>query len=176
MARHGRHGGIMVYEWKQARFGKADAQRVGEELAGLGYRDAASVVNAARSKRRELHKCFEWDDSKAGEAYRLEQARLVLRMLVTVEEVPGEVTATIIKPRAFESVYFSAPDGDKKRSMAYVPVREALSDPELRMQVMGRLDSTIAEAEETAKQYQYLVPAFGKTRERLAEARATMRE
>ena len=58
----------MVYEWKQDRFG-ADAQRVGEELESIEYKDAESVVKAARKSRGELHKCFEWDDAVAGDHY-----------------------------------------------------------------------------------------------------------
>jgi len=165
----------MVFEWKQERFGKADAQKVGEELSSLGYRDAESVVKAARSKKRELHKCFEWDDSKAGQAFRLEQARLVMRMIVSVEEIPGDIATTIIKPRAFESVYFNDPEGKREKLMAYVPTREALSDPELRKQITFRLEGTIAEAETTAQQYEYLVPAFRNVKERLHEARQAIR-
>jgi len=165
----------MIFEWKQGRFGKADPQKVGDELMAIGYRDAASVVKAAKNSKRELHKCFEWDNTKAGEQYRLAQARLVLRMIVTVEESPEGSEPEKQVYRAFESVRFSDVHGKPDKAMTYIPTQEALSDPELRVQVMGRLESTIGEAEATAKAYEYLVPSFGKVRERLQEAKKAMK-
>ena len=37
------------------------------------------VLVAAKSKTTALHKCFEWDDTKAGREYRLIQARRIIR-------------------------------------------------------------------------------------------------
>lgn len=165
----------MVYKWKSGSRIKANAQKVGEELEVIGYKDAASVVKAARKSKGELHKCFEWDDTVAGEEYRKEQARLVLRMIVTTLDVESDGQAKTISIRAFESVRFADDEGDAEKTMTYVPTVEALSDPELRAQVMDRLEGTISEAETTAKMYAYLVPAFKKTKEKLREARATIR-
>ena len=164
----------MVYEWKQDRFG-ADAQRVGEELESIEYKDAESVVKAARKSLGELHKCFEWDDAVAGEEYRKEQARLLMRMIVTVAECETPTGRESVRIRAYESVRFQAPDGNAERNMTYIPTREVMRDPELREQVMERLRSTINEAETTAETYAYLVPSFKETREKLAEARETIR-
>ena len=55
-----------------------------------GRLDPQSVVAAARNKKSPLHKQFEWDDTKAAEKYRLEQARELIR-LVRVEVVLGGV-------------------------------------------------------------------------------------
>lgn len=47
------------------------------------------VVEAARPDGSALHGCFEWDDSKAAESYRIEQARELIRRVkieVTIEE------------------------------------------------------------------------------------------
>ncbi len=181
MARRGLAGDLkganMVYCWKRDYI-KADPQKVGEELMAIEYRDAVSVVNLARKKKKsELHKCFEWDDSIAGEEYRKDQARYIMRMIVCKEDRPTDSGIEVHTYRAFESVRFADPgdEGQACKTMAYVPTREALSDPELRTQIMGRLESTIAEAEETAKTYEYLVPAFGAVRERLASAREAIR-
>jgi hypothetical protein len=164
----------MVYEWKRGSRLSVDAQAVGEELERIECKDASSVVKAARKSKGALHDCFEWDDTKAGEEYRKEQARLVLRMIVTTieREVGGEVESVQI--RAYESVRFAQEDESPEKTMTYVPTREALSDPELRVQIMDRLDSTIAEAERTADVYSYLAPALKKTKDKLTEARATI--
>ena len=164
----------MVYEWKQDRFG-ADAQKVGEELESIEYKDAESVVKAARKSRGDLHKCFEWNDTVAGEEYRKEQARLLMRMIVTVAECETPKGREAVRIRAYESVRFQAPDGSAERNMTYIPTREVMSDPELREQVMDRIRSTIDEAKTTAEAYSYLVPAFKETRKKLAEARKTIR-
>ena len=166
----------MTYEWKSGTRLRADAQRVGEELERIEQRDAAAVVRAARKSKGALHGCFEWDDSKASEAYRLEQARYLLRMVVVVEE-PEEKDAEPIRYRAYEAVRLEAPEEEDGPTppMVYIPTRKALSDPELRPQIMARLEQTIHEAEQTAEQYTYLVPAFSKTKKKLREARETVR-
>lgn len=148
----------MVYHWKDGAREKADAQKVGEELEGIGYCDADSVVNAARKSKGELHKCFEWDDAVAGHEYRKEQARYVLRMLVTpvdVEAVDGDPPQVMM--RVYESVRFVADDGSPEATMAYIPTREALEDPVMREQVRERLRNTIGQAEATARIYGFVV-------------------
>lgn len=42
------------------------------------------VVEFARNKKTALHKCFCWDDSKAAEQYRIEQARRIIQAEVTL--------------------------------------------------------------------------------------------
>lgn len=168
----------MVYDWKNGARISADAQKVGEELEKIEYKDAATVLEVARkNKKSELHKCFEWDDSEAAEQYRLLQAGQILRALVTTEEVEDEGELKTVQIRALESVRFASPDPDdtSRKPMTYVPTREALSIPALREQIMDRLENTIGEAETTAKNYAYLVPAFKKTQSKLKEAKSTIR-
>lgn len=81
---------------------KADPQRIGEALAQIASANAGrltplAVVEAARDRKSPLHRHFEWDDAKAAEAYRLDQAREIVRV-VRIEEAGEEPT------RAFLSV------------------------------------------------------------------------
>lgn len=172
-------GAIMVYDWKNGARISADAQKVGEELEKIEYKDAKTVLEAARkNKRSELHKCFEWDDSQAAEQYRLSQAGLILRALVTNEEVEDEGEIKTVQIRALESVRFESDDSEENtenKRMTYIPTRAALSTPALREQIMDRLENTISEAETTAKNYSYLVPAFKKTQNKLKEARESIK-
>ena len=62
-----------------------------------GNLSPVAVVDAARAADHPLHDRFEWDDSKAGEAYRIEQARRMIRAVVTVVNAAGAE----IKTRAF---------------------------------------------------------------------------
>ncbi len=59
-----------------------------EVLKGLaeknnGILQAQAVVDAAKNTISPLHKYFEWDDTKAAEQYRLEQARGLIQVAVT---------------------------------------------------------------------------------------------
>lgn len=65
---------------------KADAQKIGEALAkvaakGGGSLTPTAVVETARNPRNVLHKHFEWDDSKAAQQWRVEQARSVIQCI-----------------------------------------------------------------------------------------------
>lgn len=71
----------MQAEWKIKGIYKADAQKVADEI-GEGRITPQEVLEKARDKKSELHKCFEWNDSVAAEKYRLQQARAIIVNLV----------------------------------------------------------------------------------------------
>jgi hypothetical protein len=65
----------------------AVAQAVGEIFKRDGQVQPSTLVNGARPQDHPAHSAFEWDDSKAGEEYRLWQARQWIRRVeVVVEE------------------------------------------------------------------------------------------
>ena len=76
------------YCWRRgAGFFKADANKVATEIMAIGDDVKPSdVVEKARDKSTELHKCFTWDNKVAGEKWRLYEARQVMCQLVIVEE------------------------------------------------------------------------------------------
>jgi len=53
---------------------------------GRGVLRPASVVKAAEKEKSPLHQYFTWDDAKAAHEYRLEEARRLIRVFVTVRE------------------------------------------------------------------------------------------
>jgi hypothetical protein len=165
----------MVYEWKKGTRISVDAEKVGKELERLPKRDTATVVQKAKNPESAMHKHFVWDNKKAGDLYRIDQARYLLRSIVIVE-IPEEDDQgkEEIRYRAFETVHDDEEDVAHK-AMVYVPTREAMSQPEQREQIMGRLVSTIREAEDTVELYQRLVPKerdpLKVTRRKLKEAR-----
>lgn len=125
----------MVYSWKAGAHHapNIEAQVAGEELERIrvhnnGRLENAHVVAAARDKKSPLHPVFEWDDKKAAAAYRLDQAGDLIRA-IDVVIVKDETEARPI--RAFVSVV-----RDKDRS--YTSVQHALSDAELRAQVVAQ--------------------------------------
>lgn len=121
----------MIYQWKSEARLKIDPQVAGEELERIrtwdnGRLDAKSVVEVSRDPGAPLHPAFEWDDAKAAEGFRVEQAKYMIRMIVVSPEPEKEEAKPI---RAFVSVV-----RDEDRS--YTSVSHAMADPELRRQVL----------------------------------------
>lgn len=80
---------MIVATWRPG-FGlfKADPQKVAEEILSIGDDvKPEQIVELARDEKTELHKCFEWDNEKAAEKFRLSQARQVIHHLVIKESV-----------------------------------------------------------------------------------------
>ena len=61
---------------------KGNAEKCYRECETLSEVTPENVLDKARDDSTELHKCFEWDNSIAGEKYRLIQARDVIRHFV----------------------------------------------------------------------------------------------
>ncbi len=131
--------GLMVYEWRPECRIALDAQRVGLQLEAIkekngGMLTPEAVVTHARAATSALHAYFEWDDSVAAAKHRLEQSRYLIRHLV-VREV--ETPQLAHKPiRAF--VHVEKRDADGREKSGYLGVREALSDHEIRAQLLRR--------------------------------------
>jgi len=78
-----------------------------------GYLKPSLVLKKAENKRSELHKHFEWDDSKASHNYRLIQARKLIRKVTIVFEekenrmvhVPSIIREGKMGPGPDEGVY-----------------------------------------------------------------------
>ncbi len=127
----------MTYKWKaDARF-PVGAQIAAERMAKIkkasGGITPRAVVDDARPVGSPLHKCFEWDDAKAAEAHRLSTARNLIGALVVVSVDSEPVDR---ETRAFVHVT----TGGEAR---YEPVATALSDADMRQEVLDRAQSEI---------------------------------
>lgn len=96
---------------------KADPQKIGDALRKIsaeheGRLTPRAVIEAARNERSPLHRHFEWDDAVAAEAYRLDQAREIIRV-VRVQDDDGAEPV-----RAFLSI--ADKDGTSYRSVSDV--------------------------------------------------------
>ncbi len=135
----------MVYEWKQGARYSADAEIIAKELSTIGEAITPDkIIIAAKNKRSELHKCFEWDDTKAGYMYRKEQARNIVQSLIII---PEEVNPNYTFIRAYENVTIGT---DK----AYVPIGKVLRDEDWRMEVFGEIGKTIENAIRKLESYE----------------------
>lgn len=136
----------MVYSWKYN-------QPVAAEIAGRRFEELEAkhgeitpriVLDDARDENAPLHPCFEWDDNKAAEAYRLTQAGLMIRALVVTVEKTELPTPT----RAFVNV---SDIGEKQGR--FVAVQKALSEEETRANVLAR---AFFELEQFRSKYEHL--------------------
>lgn len=121
----------MIYQWKDGTALSLDAQVAGEELERIrvhhnGRLEGKDVVEASRPNDAPLHSAFEWNDKVAAEAYRVDQARYMIRHIAVVMDKANGDPAPV---RAFVSVV-----RDTDRS--YTSTAHALSDEDLRQQVL----------------------------------------
>ena len=97
-----------VAEWSRTGksfFRNADAQKVASEIEGIGESvTRREIVDyAAEHPESELHKCMEWDDKKAADHYRIQQAGAIITSLhITVIREDKDPEPTEIR-------YFSMP-------------------------------------------------------------------
>ncbi len=85
------------------------------------------VVEAARDPKSPLHSRFCWDDTEAAHQWRLQQARQLIRVCVSV--LPG----TTVNERVFVSLARDA----YKEGGGYRVTAEVLSDAELREEMLA---------------------------------------
>jgi hypothetical protein len=84
---------------------RADAQAIGAALQKIadkydGRLNPEIVPDEAVAKSHPLHRHFEWDDALAGRAYRVQQARQLIRLIRVEPEDPD-----VEPPRAFLSIH-----------------------------------------------------------------------
>ena len=132
---------------------RVGAQVAGERLeqirvAHAGRLTADMVVADAKPKRSPLHKSFEWDDTKAASRYRLVQAGDLIRAIVVVtDEAPDAAPV-----RAFVNI-----ESDDRH---YTSVQHAMSDKELRGQVVNRALLEITQWETRYRDLKELAEVF----------------
>lgn len=90
-------------KWADGFRCSANAQNVANEIMGIGENATPQqIVELARNKETELHKCFEWNNDKAADNWRNHQARLIVNHLVFV--TPEEEEKPEYEVRFFQRV------------------------------------------------------------------------
>jgi len=141
----------MIYKWSIDIYG-IDANLAGRELERIqterGTIEPKVIIEEARPNNSLFHKVFEWDDVKAAESYRVEQAKELVRKLVVV--TTQDTSDKGIETRAYVSV--KSEEFGKKPS--YIAISRAMSDDDLRKQI---LQQAINELENFKRKYSNLV-------------------
>jgi hypothetical protein len=96
-------------------------------VANGGLASPQKIVDAARANDSPLHDAFEWDNKRAAESYRREQARSLVQSFELVFESGRRLPAMV-------SVRVTDEDGKKRRG--YMDTSEAMESADLRTQVL----------------------------------------
>jgi hypothetical protein len=143
--------------------GKADPQVIGEALEKIANEveneelRPKAVVDAARNKKHPLHPHFEWDDSVAAEAYRVDQARSLIRIVRVISEETQDGTE-----RAFISV-------KQDSGTSYRHVTAVRSSLELQLAVLKRAQADLEAFEKRYREFADVCDLVRSAREKLAD-------
>ena len=159
----------LVFGWKSGtHFTKRlDAQIAGERLEKIrkkhrGELTADAVLADASNEKSPLHPVFEWNDTKAAHAHRLDQARAVIRAVVVVSEpVDGKETVPV---RAFVCVSGTVDDEHEIAANVYRSIEEAMADPTMRAEVLARALGELEAFERKYAALEELAPVFAAAR------------
>ena len=146
---------------------KANAQRIGEALARIAAQNGGNlsphdVVEAARADRHPLHRHFEWDDAKAAEAYRLDQARHLIR-IVRVERPDDQEPV-----RAFISV--------ADRGVSYRTIDDVLGSARLQAIVLDQAQRDLEAFEKRYRELEDVCSVIADARAKIADRRKALAE
>lgn len=137
--------------WKVNGIFKADANKVYSEMLEIKEITPQSVLERARDGKSELHKCFEWNDNVAAEAYRKQQAGNIIRMLYVVPREEEAPTVRVLS-RTSETVYQPTRLFVKNQNEYEDLLKRALSE----LESFKRKYSTLSELEQVFEQIDIL--------------------
>ena len=152
-----------AFQWRKNYFGpkkvkaedaQAEIERIREEKGAVC---AEYIVDAARPKNSILHPEFEWDNTKAAEFWRREQAQRMIRCIViAMPQMTDPVRAYVLVSNE------EAPTGTD-----YADTRTVVSHRDMFKDALGRLVSELDAARASVSELQNLSEAAAdKTRKR----------
>ncbi len=101
---------MSAYKWKTGAHITVSAQKAGEmceKLAAENRLTADNLLEANRAPDAPLHGAFEWDDQKAAEEYRRQQARHIIACICVVAENKTEEIRAFYNLERKEPTYTS---------------------------------------------------------------------
>lgn len=147
------------------RVKKSELDKIASELETIESRDGTlhpeNVVEYAKKhKRSVLHKQFEWDDNAAAAAYRLEQARSIIRVYVKVIERPDDGKQVVVanyismsdhRGQGYENVVTVLEDDGRREVLLMDTIRRLTSIKEVRL--FSELDGVSQAIEKVVQVY-----------------------
>ncbi len=143
----------MVY-WKNSYVHQnADAEKVFAEIESLDSKTPANIVEMATKKRTEIHKCFTWEDGEAAEAWRIQEARLMVNHLVieydvvTEKEEPAKVVINALTSVSTEA------------GREYIKTTDGLDSEVLKEMIISEVASLLSQAKNKMRSYKMFFSA-----------------
>lgn len=101
-----------VIQWGTYKF-KGKAEVVAREIESIGDEvEPGQIVSyAQKHPKSELHKCFTWDDTKAAQKWRLQEARMIVANLKLV------VSDGDAETRSFRLMFKNESTGGYKKTL-----------------------------------------------------------
>jgi hypothetical protein len=146
---------------------RADPQVIGEALDAIrvesgGQLHPQAVVAGARDPKSVLHPHFEWNDAKAAEAHRMDQARALIRSIRVIDEEDDQRRPAFLSIRADDGIGYRA----FRDVIASVDLRERLL-----AQAQRDLDSWTLRYRELREIVELVLPAQRELRRRVSKPR-----
>lgn len=136
---------------------KLEIQELLNQIAHLsadGKLHPEDVIEHARVPTSPLHSFFTWDDRKAAQRWRLEEARgLIRRYSIVVQQQP------IVTTRAFVSLKSARLHGG-----GYTPIQQILSDRDLYQEMLRNALEELGNVERKYGHLRELQPVFAAAR------------
>ena len=146
---------------------RADPQVIGEALDAIrvesgGQLHPQAVVAGARDPKSVLHPHFEWNEAKAAEAHRMDQARALIRSIRVIDEEDDQRRPAFLSIRADDGIGYRA----FRDVIASVDLRERLL-----AQAQRDLDSWTLRYRELREIVELVLPAQRELRRRVSKPR-----
>lgn len=113
---------------------------------------ADNLLKKASKKSSSLYEFFDWDNSSAGDKWRLQQARLLINEIKIVVEDK--------EMYAFENVNVTVEENTKFNSREYKPIVEIMNNEDYRKQLIQKALSEIGYWQERHSDLTELNPIF----------------
>lgn len=138
-----------VYSWRDRASHRVDAETAVAELTRIkkangGVLTPRAVVEASRNKKAVLHGEFEWDDAVAGESWRIQQARYLIRDPM-VNYAEGQTV------NVFSNLTIASED---RMTRAYVAAEEAVANTDLFASALEILLEKLHAAQRAVEEFQ----------------------
>lgn len=161
------------YEWSEmgeVRYAKLTTpEKLAAELKRFNGPDGFKphqIVEAARAKGSYFHQFFEWDDKKAAENYRVQQARA---LIASIRIITDDDPDALPRARAFYSV-------TQRRARGYHDVETIRNSHELQRRLLDQVDRELQQIVDRHIAVRSIAPIIAEARRKLAEERAKYTE
>jgi len=147
----------MDYKWRDGfPYRGVDPNIAGQEIKRITTKSGGkvkpeTVIMESKKKSAPLHPMFDWNETEAAHNWRKAQARGILGNLVQVEIINNE-------PEKVRSMVCVAvrDENDESQGKAYMPIQDAMNDPEYRQQVINEARSELEGWQRRFKAYGFL--------------------